>query len=136
LLVELPLDVEREEGSVSARHRSVSSRMLHRLAEARSLAYHREIARRLQTDPGILERARARVDAWMREGGRSAPYARRWSEVLGCSLAAISDVLSSESEEAVALRQSTPFAGELDPRERWRLWRDVRERFVESGGSR
>jgi hypothetical protein len=31
-----------------------------------------------------------------------------------------------ESEEARALRQVTPFAGAIDPRTRWRIWREVR----------
>jgi hypothetical protein len=28
------------------------------------------------------------------------------------------------------MRQSTPFAGVIDPRQRWRIWREVRERML------
>jgi hypothetical protein len=34
------------------------------------------------------------------------------------------------AEGARALRQCSPFAGVIDPRTRWRIWREVRERFA------
>lgn len=58
----------------------------HRLAEERSLAYHRVVAARLAREPRLVEEARE-------------------------------------------LRQSSPFAGALSPRERWRIWREVRARL-------
>ena len=42
--------------------------------------------------------------------------------------------LVDEGEHARELRQSTPFAGLIDPRARWRLWAEVRERFERDGG--
>ena len=36
--------------------------------------------------------------------------------------------LTDDGEHATELRQSTPFAGALDPRERWRIWREVGNR--------
>ena len=33
------------------------------------------------------------------------------------------------SELAEELRRSSPFAGVLDPRERWRIWRETRKKF-------
>lgn len=103
-----------------------SNRSLHELAEERSLAYHRAVARRLESEPEILDRARRRVDAWIHEGGRAVAHAQRWREILDRRVAEIAAVLTDEGEEARALRQSTPFAGVLEPRERWRLWREVR----------
>lgn len=103
----------------------------HRLAELRSLAYHRVIAQRLHEDRSILERARARVAAWLAEDGRARPYAERWKEVLDGPDAQIARVLVEDSEAARALRQATPFAGALDARERWRLWREVKDRLTD-----
>jgi hypothetical protein len=38
--------------------------------------------------------------------------------------------LVERSELADELRQSSPFAGALRPQERWRIWRETRERFL------
>ncbi len=98
----------------------------HRIAEARSLAYHRAIADRLASDPAILERARGRVHAWL-EAQPGVYFARAWAAILARPLPAIATFLTDTGEHARELRQSTPFAGELDPRERWQLWREVGE---------
>jgi hypothetical protein len=58
---------------------------LHRLAEERSLAYHREVARRLLAAPTLVEWARVRARGWL-EKGRSAYYARKWLELFDQSL--------------------------------------------------
>lgn len=99
----------------------------HRLAEARSLAYHQAIAEKLAGDAAVLERARARVAGWLRSAPE-AHHARAWAEVLARPLPDIARFLVDEGEAACELRQSTPFAGELPPRERWRLWQEVAER--------
>jgi hypothetical protein len=100
---------------------------LHRLAEERSLAYHRAVAARLACEPRILDRARVRLAAWA-TAGRSAHHARRWQEILARPIDEITRFLAADSDEARELRQATPFAGALDARERWRLWREVRQR--------
>ena len=41
----------------------------------------------------------------------------------------IAALLIDPSERARALRQATPFAGTLEPRERWKLWSDVRREW-------
>jgi hypothetical protein len=96
----------------------------HRIAEARSLAYHRAVAARLIAEPALVEQARARVQDWLATAP-DAHYAKAWSEVLGWSTAEIVTFLIDDGERATELRQSTPFAGVLDPRERWRIWREV-----------
>jgi hypothetical protein len=101
---------------------------LHRLAEERSIAYHRAVAERLRREPALLEVARARVEGWLAEG-RSPFYAGRWRELLSRPLDELLAFLSDPGEDARAMRQATPFAGMIDPRERWRLWREVRQRF-------
>jgi len=95
----------------------------HRLAEERSIAYHRAIAERIRRDPVILARARERVRDWLAGPGEPRHYALAWQEILQRNEHAIAAFLTDRGEEARELRQSTPFAGALTARERWALWR-------------
>lgn len=106
---------------------------LHRLAEERSLAYHRAVAERVGREPSLLDRVRARLDEWQEAGGRSAAYAIEWRQILDRPLPEVLAFLVDEGERARELRQSTPFAGLLPPRERWRLWEAVRVRLEREG---
>jgi len=101
----------------------------HRLAEERSVAYHRAIAERLGHRGEILENARQRVATWLGEEDRAPFYARKWAEVLSGDARSIAAFLVERSDLASELRQSSPFAGALEPQERWRIWRETRERF-------
>lgn len=107
---------------------------LHQLAEERSLAYHRIVAERIERDPSLLGPVRARLDGWIAEGGRSAHYAREWRRLVDLPVRELAAFLVDPGERARELRQSTPFAGFLEPRERWRLWAEVRERFEGAAG--
>lgn len=98
----------------------------HRLAEARSLALHGEIASLLRADPRRIEPARARVRHWIASGSVSGSYAEAWVRLLDGPLESLLGTLVEDSERARALRQVTPFAGLVDPRTRWRIWRTVR----------
>ncbi len=97
----------------------------HRLAEARSLALHAEIAARLARDPAVVDRAKARVDEWLRTGSVSEPYARAWQALLAGPTSALLTALVDPSERMRALRQASPFAGVLSARDRWTIWRSV-----------
>jgi hypothetical protein len=101
---------------------------LHRLAEERSLAYHAAVADRLRQDPDLLAIAHERLTEWI-AAGHSPVHARAWQEILARPLDDILAFLVDAGERARELRQSTPFAGFIDPRERWRLWREVRTRW-------
>ncbi len=101
----------------------------HRLAEERSLAFHRAVAEKIRLEPALLDLARHRVSHTILTGARSAGLAREWSEVLSRPLPEILAFLVDEGEKAIELRQATPFAGMIDPRERWRIWRAVRDGF-------
>ena len=105
----------------------------HRLAEGRSLAYHRLVAEKLVSDPGLLERARARVRSWLESGDVHVRYAEAWGDVLSRPMTEIQAFLTEDSESARTLRQVTPFAGAIDPRTRWRIWREVREALEKAG---
>jgi hypothetical protein len=102
----------------------------HRLAEERSVAYHRVIAERLRDQPAILDRARRRVQGWLASGPCAPAAAARWAAVLAGDATSIAAFLVERSEQADELRQSSPFAGALDLRERWRIWRATRDRFA------
>jgi hypothetical protein len=103
----------------------------HRLAEERSVAYHRVIAERLSDQPEVLEKARRRVQTWLESGSVTPFYARKWAEILAGDVSSIAAFLVERSELADELRQSSPFAGALRPQERWRIWRETRERFAQ-----
>jgi len=103
---------------------------LHHLAEQRSLAYHRLVAARLEADPAVLDAARRRVAAWVAAGTPHPHYAEAWSAILALPLPDLLARLLDPGPEACALRQVTPFAGVVDPRARWALWREVRARHA------
>jgi hypothetical protein len=94
---------------------------LHARAEERSLALHRAVAERLRRQPLLLETASARVRRWLADGTVSAPWARRWAELLSRPVDEVAAALVDTSQEARDLRQSSPFAGVLSPRERWTI---------------
>jgi len=104
----------------------------HRLAEERSLELHRLVAERLAAEPGLVDRARQRVEQWLRDGSVARRWADAWLEVLARPLAEVTLMLTDPGEPARQLRQSSPFAGVVDPHTRWAVWRRVREEFDRS----
>jgi hypothetical protein len=104
---------------------------LHQLGQERSIAYHRVIADRLRQQPEILEKARKRVQGWLVSSANPQFHARKWAEILEGDISSIAAFLVERSELAYELRQSTPFAGALKPQERWKIWRETRERFAQ-----
>jgi hypothetical protein len=99
---------------------------LHAAAEQRSLELHRAVAERLRADPALVERARDRVARWLRDGTVARPYAEAWQTVLGRPLEELTGFLVDPGEEASRMRQTSPFAGVLAPRERWDILRRMR----------
>jgi hypothetical protein len=98
----------------------------HAVAEDVSLALHRAVAERLRQEPALVERARARVAGWLREGTVARAYAQAWKSVLDGPTEAVAELLTDPGERARQLRQASPFAGALDARTRWTIWRRVR----------
>lgn len=97
----------------------------HDRAEARSLAYHRVIAGCLRAGESDVRAARARVARWAEDGTVHPHYQRAWAELLARPLTELAAAMTDTRQEAVDLRQVSPFAGYLDARERWRIWRSV-----------
>jgi hypothetical protein len=105
------------------------ARQLHQLAERRSRAIHGVVAERLASDPSVLERARGVVGVWLQDGTVAHPYAEAWQCWLALPSDQLRERLSEDSEEARAMRQVSPFAGVISPRERWAIWKLERSRF-------
>lgn len=99
----------------------------HQLAEERSIAYHRALASKIESDPAILDMAQCRVEGWIRDRSVHPFYAEGWRELLDLPLGDLQRKLVDPSQEMRDMRQCTPFAGGLDPRERWEIWRRVGE---------
>jgi len=76
----------------------------------------------LRENPAPIEIARDNLDSWSLAGSRSQPYWDVWREILSRPLPEILDLLGEESERMTALRQATPFAGVLQPAERWAIY--------------
>lgn len=97
----------------------------HRTAELRSIAFHGIVAAPLDDDS--LERARARVERWIADGGPvPTPAALRWRELLALPRPEPTARLVEDSEQMRDLRQNTPFAGAVAPAERWRIVSEIR----------
>jgi len=96
--------------------------MPHDRIERRSLALHRAISEKLRQQPHLLRIAQDNIERWSQLHGRSQPYLDAWREILALPLPEILDLIERDSPRMTELRQSTPFAGVLDPRERWRVY--------------
>jgi hypothetical protein len=95
----------------------------HDRARARSLAYHRAIARGLRRP--MVQEARHVLFCWRQLGQIDHRYAEHWEQLLDRPLPEIRRALVDESQEADDLRQSSPFAGLLSEPERRRIVREV-----------
>jgi hypothetical protein len=91
----------------------------HRHAELLSLAYHRAVARRL--DSQLIADARARLARWRQEQRIHPTYADQWDEVLRLPVAEVARLLVADDARGRDLRQSSPFAGALSEPERRRV---------------
>ncbi len=99
----------------------------HRLIDARSLAMHAVIVRKIERDPELLAIPRRNLERWERRHAGSAPrWLAEWREILSRPWPQIASLLTEQSENAIRLRQSTPFAGVLTARELKRIYEAFR----------
>ena len=96
----------------------------HAVLEARSLAMHCLIARKISRNPRLLDVARSNLAAWKRarEPGQRPRCLAEWERVLRHPWPRIAAFMVSTSDAAARLRQSSPFAGVLDTEERRRVY--------------
>ncbi len=99
----------------------------HRRIEERSLWLHRAVAGKLLRDATVLAKARTRVERWRVDGSVHLHYANAWHRLLSQSPEEVAERLTDPGETMCALRQCSPFAGALAPRERWQILRRARE---------
>ena len=93
----------------------------HDRARARSLAYHRAIARRLRKP--MVEDARHALFRWREQGRIDPRYADEWERVLRRPVPEIRRTIVEQSQTGDDLRQSSPFAGMLSEPERQQILR-------------
>ena len=106
----------------------------HARIEARSLALHRAIAEKLRLHPDLLAIAHDNLKRWMAEPGHSQPYFEEWQRILANPFEKILTLIVEDSGRMTALRQCTPFAGVLTPRERWKLYDAFAAGTLDSSG--
>src|SRR5215813_6628526 len=105
----------------------------HERIDRRSLALHRAIAGKLRADPSLLAIAHDNLDRWSRTSGRSQPYLDAWREILKRPLDEVLTLLVEDSERMTAMRQSSPFAGVLEPKERWAIYAEFSVQGTRAG---
>ncbi len=91
----------------------------HDRGRARSLAYHRAVARQLRRP--MVDEARHVLSRWRAQGRIDARYANRWEQLLSRPVHELRQVLVEEGLDADDLRQNSPFAGLLSEAERRRI---------------
>ena len=98
--------------------------MSHQLIDTVSLELGRRTASELRRHPEWLNLARSNLERWTRQNG-GVPALRQsyeeWRVLLSRSLDEVCSVLTAETEEGQRLRQNSPFAGVLPPREVWEI---------------
>jgi hypothetical protein len=94
----------------------------HARVDRRSLELHRAISTKLREHPDLLAIAWENLDRWSQRESRSQPYCDQWRAILDRPLPEVLDLMVEESERMTALRQASPFAGILSPRERWAVY--------------
>jgi hypothetical protein len=99
----------------------------HRLLEARSLAMHAVIARKIERDRRLLDVPRNNLKRWRKRWATDVPkWFAEWQEILRRPWPEIAALITEPSEEAARLRQSSPFAGVLSAGERERIYEAFR----------
>ena len=102
--------------------------MSHELLDEISLELGRRTAERLRQQPEMLSVAQENLARWSCQNADAPALLRcyaEWRALLSRPLEEIFELLSGENQESCRLRQNSPFAGVLKPREVW----EIKERF-------
>lgn len=99
----------------------------HQRIEEQSIWLHRAVAEKVRQDATVLVKARERVAEWLTNAAVHPHYAEAWRGILAMTPEEVSQLLVDPGEKMRALRQCSPFAGALQPRERWAILRQFKE---------
>lgn len=105
--------------------------------QVRSLWIHAAVAGHLASNPNrVLGRARTNLERLtvVHPRGQAARWLREWQRLLAGPIEPILAALTSQSARSVELRQNSPFAGVLGPRERQRVLKSFRTYVDHTGG--
>jgi hypothetical protein len=104
--------------------------MGHEKQDAISLELGRRVAARLREVPELLSVARENLARWSRLNADAPSLLRcyeEWKTILHRPLAEICELLCADTEESQRLRQNSPSAGILSPREVWEIKSTLRQ---------
>lgn len=94
----------------------------HRRIERQIKAMHFVIAQRLRAgDLSALALARENLSRWQQRRGSPSAACAEWEQILDQGIEAVLAVLEGDTEDAIRIRSSSPFAGALTARERWEI---------------
>jgi hypothetical protein len=95
----------------------------HHILDARSLSLHCKIKRKIDQNPDLLETPWRNLARWSESASGPVPaYINEWREILDQPWPNVAAFITSFSDKAVRLRQSSPFAGVLNPKERKQVY--------------
>lgn len=96
----------------------------HRILDARSLALHCRIAHKINKDQSLLEIPQRNLQRWSQKTppDQTPRHIKEWQQILTQPWPDVAAFITSCSDKAFRLRQSSPFAGILDPLERKRIY--------------
>lgn len=104
----------------------------HSSADARNLQLHRAAFEKLRANPALKARVLELTERWLssKDHECSRPWLEAWREMLtSWDLGSLErEVL--QPEHGQILRQCSPLAPVLTPRERWAVLREVNERLA------
>lgn len=100
---------------------------MHARREIQSLEIHRRVARLLITEPQqVIAKAQHNLNSWLqlhRNTVLESIYQEWWCILDSRTPEEIASLIVSNEEDAVRLRQSSPFVGILSPQEIWSIKR-------------
>jgi hypothetical protein len=106
----------------------------HDRLDARSLALHELVARKIEASPALLDKARANLRRWRQASDSPSLAFVEWERILSSPLEKVLTLLVERSERATRLRQSSPFCGILTEAERRAIYESYSTRAYHPRG--
>ena len=103
----------------------------HQELDQRSLAMHRLVADKVRGDEQLLGKARVILSRWHQTvSPRTFVYLDEWQRLLDQGTQACLTAATEDSEHAAALRQASPLACLLTPKERFDFLKNWRQQHA------